>query len=84
MPEDNMETHGIILERMNGFENLLNQRFSAQHEIMQSLHRKVDLTNGRVTKQERWQAYIMGAVAILTTLILPILFIIAAKIINGL
>jgi len=37
---------------------------------------QVKSTNSRVTKLEQWKWMITGAVAVLTTLVLPILFIV--------
>ena len=34
---------------------------------------QVTKTNGRVSSQERWQAYINGAITILATLVVPLL-----------
>lgn len=38
--------------------------------------------NGRMSKLERWQSYVTGAVAVLTVLVLPIVFMIVSEIIS--
>lgn len=81
---DDKSQHGVIVERLDGLRQLMDQKFSGQHEIMQSLHRKVDHTNGRVMKLEKWRAYLAGAVAILMTLIVPILFMVLTRLIDKL
>ena len=51
------------------------------------VHKRQDITNGRIDKNAqnidglmRWKSFIGGAVAVLTTLILPILFILLRNI----
>lgn len=39
-------------------------------------------TNGRVSKLERWQAYVFGFCAAVTTLMLPVLLMLAKSFVN--
>lgn len=39
--------------------------------VLNEIKSKQDKTNGRVTKLERWQSFIMGAIAILGLLNIP-------------
>ncbi len=36
-------------------------------------------TNGRVSKLEQWQSYVLGAVAAITILMLPIVYLVLEK-----
>lgn len=75
-------SNSVLFERINGIDRLINQRFDSQDQRITSLHDKANATNGRVKSLEKYQWGIMGAVAIITTLVLPVLFMIAAKYIN--
>jgi len=47
--------------------------------LIEDLHAKIDKINGRVRRQEIWRGYITGAVAILSVIILPLMFILIQK-----
>lgn len=38
------------------------------------IEKQTTTTNGRVTTLEKWQAYVIGAIATLITLVLPVAF----------
>jgi len=61
------------------------------HDSLTSLNRTLNevleqtkKTNGRVSKLENWRSYMLGALAALTALVLPIVFMIASEIISHL
>jgi len=42
-------------------------------ETLERIETQTTKTNGRVSSLERWQSYVLGAVALLTLLVLPVL-----------
>lgn len=73
----------MIIDKIATLEHKEDQRHEESMEAIRSIHRKQDTTNGRISKLERSSAYIKGAVAVIITLVLPILFMILTRIINN-
>ena len=48
--------------------------FIAMREQLNRIETQTSKTNGRVTKLEQWQAYVLGATAVLIVLVLPVAF----------
>lgn len=43
-------------------------------ENLRSIEEQTKKTNGRVSKLEKWQSYVFGATAVLTVIIIPVVF----------
>jgi anti-sigma-K factor RskA len=66
-----------ILDR-NSIHSMLGESLRVQAQILEQTQK----TNGRVSRLENWRSYILGALAALATLILPIAFMIISEIIS--
>ena len=44
------------------------------HEVLTRVEKKVDRTNGRVSKLEAWKNRLAGAIVIMNIIILPIIY----------
>mgnify|MGYP001564806549 CR=1 FL=1 len=70
------ETLGVIIERL---ENLKLQNAEEHKRIEEQTTR----TNGQVASLKLWQARILGALGILSAIIIPILFMFLSRYIDG-
>lgn len=52
----------------------LNEKFTDIRETLAQILEQTKRTNGRISKLENWRAYVIGALSILTVLVLPIIF----------
>lgn len=68
-----------ILDR-NSIHAMLDNLKEGQCKILEQTTKH----NGRMSSLELWQSYVIGAVAVLTVLVLPILFMIVSEIISHL
>lgn len=62
-----------VLERIDGVVNLINEKFDENKTAHTAIQTRVDLTNGRVKKLELWKAYLVGAWAVCSLLLIGIL-----------
>lgn len=77
-----MDHTQMMLDKITTLESKENGRHFEQMEAIKGVHRKQDIANKRTTKLEKKQAYTQGALAVLTVIILPILFLILTRVIN--
>lgn len=66
----------VIVERL---ENLKKQHEESDKRINDKVDivgKKLDFTNGKVKKLQIWKAYITGGIAVLTAIVIPLLFLI--------
>ena len=64
-----------IAQIMGKLEELKEDGKSSHASISQHIekvHKQVILTNGRVGKLENWRSYMLGAMAILTLIVVPV------------
>lgn len=73
-----MENHvGLIIKKIETLERKVDKRNDETLEAIKSVHRKQDLTNGRIGRLEIWKGYLAGATAVimflLVSIIIPVL-----------
>jgi hypothetical protein len=66
-------TNAVLLEKINGLEKLIDERFADNTKEHQGLIAQTTKTNGSVTTLQRWMATSKGAIAILSAFVVPIL-----------
>ena len=71
-----------LLDHMRVFENKVDGHFIDLKEGDVRIETQTTRTNGRVTKLERWQSYVIGFCAAITALILPLIYIVIEKVIQ--
>jgi heme/copper-type cytochrome/quinol oxidase subunit 4 len=54
----------------------IDSKFEGVHTKLDSILVQTTKTNGRVTKLESWQSYVIGFCAAITLLILPVIFLV--------
>lgn len=52
----------------------MNSRFDRQDKQLADIKEQTIKTNGRVSKLEGWQSFIKGGMAVITILLVPLLF----------
>ena len=62
--------------------NSVHDSLSSINKTMNEVLEQTKKTNGRVSNLENWRAYILGAVAVLTALVLPVVFMVVNEIIS--
>jgi hypothetical protein len=76
MPED------VILEKIKGLAVLIEEKFKTNDEAHERIEGQTRKTNGRVSSLESWRAYITGAIAVITVIILPLVFMVVSLFLN--
>lgn len=74
-------TNEVLLEKIKGLTNLIDQRFNENREDHDRLIAQTTKTNGRVTSLEQWRAYQTGAIAIIAVIITAIVIPVVLKLI---
>ena len=59
MSNSNMQD--VIVERIEGLKELINEKFEENKCAHMQLQHRVDTTNGRVKKLELWRSFLVGA-----------------------
>ena len=62
-------TNAVLAERLDNFKEEMKKELSA-------LTTQVLKTNGSVTKLKEWRSYMLGGMAVLTLLVVPLLFMV--------
>jgi hypothetical protein len=60
-------------------EHRLNELQEQIEEGFRGVHERQDITNGKVQKNTEWRIYITGAMAVLMTFVVPLIFIIVKQ-----
>ena len=63
----------VIIERIHGLKTLIESRFDENAKEHQSICEKQDHTNGDVTNLKLWRAYLVGAWAVISLILVGIL-----------
>ncbi len=79
MPEEQTQ---VILEQIKGLETLINFRFDNNAKEHGEIVAHQKETNGNVRRNTNWRFYMMGAIAVLTGMVLPTLFIVIKEILG--
>lgn len=73
-------TIDVLAERIDGlrefFEEKIDTTISANKEAHDKIIEQTTKTNGSVRELQKWRSYILGALSVLTVLVLPILIMI--------
>lgn len=73
------ENHQETKEQVALLSRRINDQNTEQMAHLTKIVEQTTKTNGRVTNLESWQTYIKGGVAVITVLMLPILFILISQ-----
>lgn len=60
-------------EGLNATKELEEKLLDPQNGILVRIEKQTTTTNGRVTKLERWQSYVLGFCAAITLLLIPLI-----------
>ena len=66
-------TNEVLLEKIEGLKRLIDEKFEENNKAHNSLIIQTTKTNGSVTTLQRWMATSKGAIAVLTTFIVPVM-----------
>ena len=69
---DNMQVE-VVLEKLTGLEELIKEKFKQNATEHASICNKQDHTNGDVTMLKLWRAYLVGAWAVCSILLVGII-----------
>jgi len=72
----------VILEKLTNLETLFKSYGTANKDDHGRIESQVVKTNNRVSNLEKWRAYIVGAISVLTALVLPVSFLILSKMLD--
>jgi len=70
-----------IIERIEGLKELLHEKFGDNKREHDEIIAHQKETNGNVGRNTNWRFYMTGAIAVLTALVLPMIFIVLKKLI---
>jgi len=66
-----------ILAKLEGLENLFNEKFETNGKDHQAILEQVKKNNSRTSKLECWQNRLIGGLIVSNIIILPVLFMVA-------
>jgi hypothetical protein len=72
---DNEETNNYKKREIDMFHSKIEDGLSGIHVKIDTLNQKVGIQNGRVGKLEKWQSFTMGGLAVISAIVLPVIFI---------
>jgi len=67
-----MDNTDVLVERIEGLKNLINQRFEENHAANFRIEEQVKKTNGRVSSLEGWRNKMAGALLVISGVIVPL------------
>lgn len=70
--QDNMQVE-VVLEKLTGLEELIKEKFNQNAIEHESICKKQDHTNGDVTMLKLWRAYLVGAWAVCSIILVGIM-----------
>lgn len=69
-------TNDELTIMLDNLDRKTDEKFSDMKETLDRIEQQTTKTNGRVTDLEKWKWTVVGAVSILTALVLPLIFLI--------
>jgi hypothetical protein len=66
-------TNEVLLEKIKGLSDLIDERFEENSKAHNALIVQTTKTNGNVLNLEKWMQFSKGAIAILSSIVVPIL-----------
>lgn len=64
-----MHDKELVIEKLEGLKNLLDEKFENNDKAHQDIMIKQDHTNGDVSNLKLWRAYITGGLAVVTFMV---------------
>lgn len=78
-----MEGNEVIIERMEGMKNLINEKLDDLSKEMKLTKEQCIQTNGRVKKLELWKAMLIGAWGVISIVLISIIIPLAQNYLKG-
>ena len=72
--DENHPTNSEILITLTQLRERQEEFQVSNNESHQAIIRRLDIANGRTSVLERWQSFMMGGLAILSVLVVPLVF----------
>ena len=66
-------TNEVLLEKILGLTALIDEKFEDNKKDHESLIAQTTKTNGNVTTLQKWMATSKGAIAVITTIVVPVM-----------
>ena len=79
MPEKDI---AVVIERIEGLKALIHEKFDDNKDEHREIITHQKETNGNVRRNTNWRYYMMGAIGVLTGVVLPTAFIVLKEVLK--